>query len=75
MRTGKFVDKFLQSQIISERICSISVTKEVDGGTTAREAETVATEGMATSMSLSANSASLFRVVSSGVGASTMRTF
>ncbi len=64
------------SRWISERMCSISAAREVDGAVPAEEgAETAATEGMATSILLSAISANLSRVVPSGVDASTILTF
>ncbi len=64
------------SRWISECKCSISAAREVDGAVLAEEgAETAATEGMATSIILSAISANLSRVVPSGVDASTILTF
>ncbi len=63
------------SRWISERMCSISAAREVDGAVPAEGAETAATEGMATSIILSAISANLSRVVPSGVDASTILTF
>ncbi len=60
---------------ISEHMCSISAAREVDGAIPAEEgAEMAETEGMATSIILSAISANLSRVVPSGVDASTILT-